>query len=126
MSYTNALHLGTAHQEWLKILEFYEMDLAILEKRLAEVNDKNTAFESRAEVEHYQNQFIIQRNNIIELRQCINAHAHEVMIDMQKHVGRVEEHKVDEHHVIEASLLNLERIINEIRHHFNRFLAKWL
>jgi hypothetical protein len=125
MSYTNALHLGTAHQEWLKILEFYEMDLAILEKRLAEVNDKNTAFESRAEVEHYQNQFIIQRNNIIELRQRINAHAHEVMIDMQKHVGRVEEHKVEDHQVIEASLLNLERIINEIRHHFNRFLAKW-
>lgn len=126
MSYTNALHLGTAHQEWLKILEFYEIDIHILEKRLTEVNQKNTAFESRAEVEHFQNQFIIQRNNIIELRQRINAHAHEVMIDMQKHVGRVEEHKVDEHHVIEASLLNLERIINEIRHHFNRFLAKWL
>jgi hypothetical protein len=47
------------------------------------------------------------------------------MIDMQKHVGRVEEHKVVEHHVIEESLLNLERIINEIRHHFNRYLAKW-
>jgi hypothetical protein len=126
MSYTNASHLGHGQQEWLGALEFYETDLGILEKRLAEVNDKNTASVSRAEVEHYQNQFIIQRNNIIELRQRINKHQHEVVHEVQQHVGRVAEQTVEEQHLLEADMKNLEKIINELRHDFNRFLAKWL
>ena len=64
MSYTNASNLGVQHNEWLRKLEFYKEDLDILEKRLLEVSDKNTSTEARAGIEHFQNQFMIQRKNI--------------------------------------------------------------
>ena len=72
MSYTTTAHLGHDHLEWLKSIEFYEDEFDILEKRLAEIVSKNNGAEAMAGVEHFQNQFVIQRNNLDELKHSIN------------------------------------------------------
>jgi len=126
MSYTNAINLGPAHQEWLKALDFYKTELDILEGRLAEVAGKNTALEPSESAEHFQNQFIVQRNNIDELKHAINQHAHLVFEDTKQHVGRVEEGRLVDHKKIEEEMMLFEKIINELRHEFNRYAAKWI
>ena len=52
----NALH----HQgnDWLRELEFYKDELALLTTRLEEVASKNTDKDVLAQVEHFQNKFV--------------------------------------------------------------------
>ncbi|CAN5900864.1 hypothetical protein BH11BAC4_BH11BAC4_17680 [soil metagenome] len=126
MSYTNAIKLGPAHAGWLRSLDFYETELDILEGRLAEVTIKNTALDAREPAEHFQNQFIVQRNNIDKLKHAIHEHAHLVYEDIKEHVGRVQEKRVEEHAKIEGEVMQFEKVINELRHEFNTYVAKWI
>jgi hypothetical protein len=50
--------------EWTSKLNFYKDDIKIMTGRLEEVASKNSSKEVLAQVEHFQNQLIIQRNNI--------------------------------------------------------------
>ncbi|UEG49769.1 hypothetical protein LK994_14100 [Ferruginibacter lapsinanis] len=126
MSYTNAKHIGNAHQEWLNELDFFEKEIGILERRLAEVNSKNTSNESRAEVEHFQNQFIVQRNNISELKHSINENKHLVFEDAQQHAGHVKVIRMDEYKRFEDEIVASEKILYELRQEFNKYAAKWM
>ena len=126
MSYTNAINLGHAHQEWLKALDFYETELEILTGRLTEITAKNTIADAMEPAEHFQNQFIVQKNNIDELKHSINQHAHLVFEDAKKHVGRVEDTRVGEHKEIEGQVLQFEKVINELRQEFNKYATKWM
>jgi hypothetical protein len=58
----NSLHHQTS--DWLRELEFYKVELGILRKRLEEVAAKNTATAIMAQVEHFQNRFILIQEQI--------------------------------------------------------------
>ncbi len=126
MSYTNTAQLGTEHTEWLGKLDFYEAELGILEERLAEVAGKNTSLDARAGTEHFQNQFIVQRNNIAELKHAVKEEARHTLADVKQHVGLVESTRVGEHKKIEEDIKIFEKVINEIRQEFNAYLSKWM
>jgi len=126
MSYTNATNLGVQHSEWLRTLDFYKDELAILQKRLDEVAAKNTSPDAMARLEQFQNQFIVQRNNIDEYKHSINEHAHQVYEDLTHHAGKVEETLVEDHKKLEASMGQLEKIINDMRKELNAYLSKWM
>ena len=55
------------HTEWLSKMKFYTDEISILKNRLGEIASKNSDKEVLAQVEHFQNQLIIQRNNIDEV-----------------------------------------------------------
>ena len=126
MSYTNVLHLGNTQQEWLRKLDFYATEMEFLQGRLSEIILKNTHHTPLSEAEHFQNQFIVQRNNIDELKHTINVHAHLVSEDSRHHAGRVEGTLIDDQEQIEAEVTTLESIVKDIRLDFNKFLAKWM
>ena len=126
MSYTTVANCGTDHQEWLKALDFYDKELDIQEERLAEIATKNTGEEVMKAVEHFQNQFIIQRNTIDELQHNIHEHEHNVLKDVQTHVGRIETAQVQTHHAVKEEFEGFEKVINELREEFKLFLSKWM
>jgi phosphoglycerate-specific signal transduction histidine kinase len=126
MSYTTVAHCGTDHQEWLKAIDFYDNELDILEERLTEVVKKNNSEDALKGVEHFQNQFIIQRNTIDELRHNINEHAHKVATDVQSHAGRIETQQVKDHDTVKEEFESFEKVINELRDEFKLYLSKWM
>ena len=50
------------HTDWISKLKFYDDEICILKNRLSEIISKNTQKDILAEAEHFQNQFIIQKN----------------------------------------------------------------
>ncbi len=126
MSYTTVAHCGTDHQEWLKAIDFYDNELDILEERLAEVAKKNTGEEVMKGVEHFQNQFIIQRNTIDELRHYIHEHEGKVSRDVQIHAGHIETQQVVGHDNLKEEFNGFEKVINELRDEFKHYLSKWM
>ncbi|HMO32434.1 MAG TPA: hypothetical protein PKE63_14140 [Lacibacter sp.] len=126
MSTANPSILNYEHTDWLKAIDFYKEDLTILQKRLAEVSFKNTSKEAMAGVEHFQNQFIIQRNNLDELRHYINEHIQHFVQDITKHEDYVVPAIADEHARRKDEFESLEKVMADLRHEFNDFLAKWM
>jgi ribonuclease HI len=126
MAYTNATNLVSSQIEWLSTLEFYEKDLEILKKRLTEIINKNTHTEARSGAEHFQNQFIVQKNNIDELKHIIGEHAHLIYEDAKQHAGHVENKLAGKHKEIDAEIKDVEKILIELRQEFNRYASKWI
>jgi hypothetical protein len=89
--------MSNEHHDWMRALEFYKQELDILTKRLSEVSIQYTRTEVKADVEHYQNQFLIQRNNIDELMHDFKEHDTHI----QKRCGDYGTARV-EHHVSRA------------------------
>jgi phosphoenolpyruvate-protein kinase (PTS system EI component) len=126
MSFTNTAQVNTEHQEWLKGLDFYKEDIHILENRLTEIATKNTAFETRQGIEHFQNQFLVQRNNIDELRHKIKEHISTNGKKTELAAEVVENEKLAEHENLKDEYLSFEKVIKDIRQEFNIFLARWM
>ena len=65
----------TQHEEnkqWMNSLLFYTDEVKIMQGRLEEVASKNTSKEIMAQVEHFQNKLIINRESIDILKHEIN------------------------------------------------------
>ena len=118
----NSLH----HQVsgWLRETDFYKQETAILEKRLEEVASKNTAPEISAQVEHFQNRFIITKEQL-----DILAH------DLRKEESVVEEKakQAPEHtnekytpvfDKMQARMKEFTTGFADMRFEFNAFLSK--
>jgi hypothetical protein len=126
MSYKNASVLGNEQKEWISSLEFYDNDILILSKRLLEVAGKNTGKEGATGIEHFQNQFDIQRQNISDLKHRIQSNHHHAAADAKRHAGHVDELVVDINEVIASDMQTFEKTIKELRQQFNVFLSKWM
>ncbi|MBX9784597.1 MAG: hypothetical protein K2X48_15005 [Chitinophagaceae bacterium] len=126
MSFVTAASCGIEHHEWLKAIDFYDQELDILEKRLAEIINKNTGTDAMAGAGHFQNQFIVQRNNIDELRHAIREHDHKTADDAFAHGGHIHSELVSEHAGVKENFSSFEKVIKDIRSEFNDYLAKWM
>jgi hypothetical protein len=126
MSYTTATYCGTDHHQWLRSLEFYKEEFKILDERLQEIMQRNNGKETMALAEHFQNQFLIQRNNIDELKHNIHEHENLVAMDVREHAGKMKNTRVLDHDEIKAEFETLEKLIKNLRVEYNLFLSRWM
>lgn len=126
MSYTSVNHAGTDHTIWLNGSGFYKDEIKVMESRLAEVAMKNTSFEVRQGVEHFQNQFIVQRKNIDELKHEVNLYVAKLANDSKQHAGHIDTVLLPEKVRLHESYESLERIMKGLRAEFNVWLSKWM
>ena len=114
------------HNDWLKSLDFYREDLGILTGRLNEVAGKNSSNEARVGIEHFENQFEIQRHNINDLQHRIKANVHSCATDVREHAGKVNIVAAQGIEELETSVALFEETIKKLRKEFNLFLSKWM
>jgi hypothetical protein len=116
----------TENQDWLKRLDFYKEELSILNERLVELTRKNNDSNFLKEVEHFQNQFLIQRNSIDELGHNIRANENQLIQEIKHNPVAVDHRKV-EHHDAEADFIGyFEKNFANLRAEFNQFASKWM
>jgi hypothetical protein len=112
--------------EWISKLDFYKDEIAILKGRLEEITSKNNAPEVLAQVEHFQNQWIVQRNNIDEISHQVKANEASLLKEINSNPVAVD-HRKTEYHAQEQDLVNsFEKNFNDLRQEFNTFSAKWM
>ena len=126
MSYVNILKAGTDHTIWSKGLEFYRDEFDIMSKRLLSVSQKNTSEDARKGVEHFQNQFLIQKKNISDLKHEVKNYVTGLSNDAKDHGGHVDEVYIRQGNSLRERYEQLELIMNSLRHEFNEFLSKWM
>lgn len=112
--------------EWVNRLNFYKDELKIMTGRLEEIATKNSAKDVLAQVEHFQNQFIVQRNNIDEAMHAVNSHEETLQMEIKTNPVAVD-HRLVTYHAEEKEMIgSFEKVFNALRNEFIEFSSKWL
>lgn len=123
MDTKKAYALHEEHKAWLNKLNFYADDIAILQKRLEEVAAKNTSKEILAMVHHFENYFIMRKEQIDELRHGIKEH--ENFIENKVSHNPAADHLDLKDHAGERNVMeSFEKTFAETRVDFISFLSK--
>jgi hypothetical protein len=116
--------LHTEHNEWLAKLDFYTDEIKIMTSRLNEIASKNNGKEILASVEHFQNQFIVQKENIDEIRHSIKDHENYIENRVEENPASSDQRQVHDHPKMRDTMNGFEKVFNELRQEFNGFLVK--
>jgi hypothetical protein len=118
----NSLH----HQDidWLRELDFYKGEIAILTKRLEEVIVANTHTEVTSQVEHFQNKFIVLREVIDTLGHDIKGREAAVERAAERNPSHISEHSQSVNTEIFNRMKNLAADFANSRFELNQFLFK--
>jgi len=126
MSDINIQKIDHSYNEWLSSLDFYLQDLSILKNRLTEIGGKNNSGEIAKQLEHYENQFAIQKNNIEHLQHDIRNSIYEMSEDVRTKAGHVDGVFRNQFSELGDKYKAEEQVVNDLRHAFNRFSAEWM
>ena len=119
------LELHGDHVKWNNELSFYQDSIKTFENRLAEVSEEYKKLETLKKIEHFQNQFIIQRDAVSKLKNQIQKH--EIIMTMAEKEGTSEELSVGDrnyHGLIEENMESHRRLFNELKEEFYTFITK--
>lgn len=119
-----ALH--TEHQEWLNTLLFYKDDLKVFQNRLDEVAKKNNAKEVLMSIEHFQNQFKIQHEQIDILKHEINEHESQIEKSINDNPVASDHRHMDDHTDHRDKMKRFEELFSALRKELMSFLVKWM
>ena len=127
MTKTSLNNVTTAHNAWLSALRFYSEDLDIMKNRLTEIAGKYTSPEVGKMIEHYQNQFIVQQDNISRLAHDINSTVSAMSAQAKESgTGHVDAAFADSFRDLGERYLTEEKTVNELRADFNQFSSVWM
>jgi hypothetical protein len=126
MKEINIKHMNSLHSDALRSLDFYKQDIKILRNRLEEITADNTRREVAVMIEHFQSQFLIQQNNIDELKHKLHDNLSNIQNQVMEYAGFISETSSAENVDLYDQYLTIEKLVNEIRQEFNRFASKWM
>jgi hypothetical protein len=118
--------LHEEHKTWLNKLLFYKDELLIMKNRLSEVAQKNTSSEVLALVDHFNNQLIIQKEQIDILHHDIKSHESYLEAAVRMNTNAIENTKFSDHKKHRESIAVFEKIFKELREELIDFLSKWM
>ena len=124
MQTTNIKKIDNHYSEWKSLLGFYKDELEVFKNRLNEVAEKNTSREIMQMTEHFQNQFLIQAENIDILLHDINEHLHLLANDVLRHGGHINKDEMMTRDLLKSGVEKEQEIFRQIKTEFMRFLSK--
>ena len=111
---------------FMEKLFFYRDEIAIMKSRIAEIASKNSSNEVMVQVEQFQNQLIIQDNNIDMIKHDVGQSEKSLEAAINKNETAVDHRKVEDHLAAREGVNSFEKNFNELREELKRFLAKWM
>jgi hypothetical protein len=124
MQTTSIKNVTNEHAEWKSTLGFYKDELVIFKNRLTEVAGKNNSKENMQMTEHFQNQFLIQTENIDILQHDINEHLNAMAKEVQDDAGHVSKEQLVTHVKLKTRFESEQKVFTGIKKEFTAFLSK--
>jgi len=122
--YNEDLHFE--HQQWRSELAFWEDELKSFKNRLGELVTRWTDKEVLAQLEHYQNEFILHDRVIDDMQEAIEQH--EIRIAAQTKTGQdaLDTILVKKHVEFRNRMEAQRQIYADLKKDFFRFLSKYM
>jgi hypothetical protein len=110
----------------MRVLDFYKIELKYLQKRLDEVAKKNTDKEIMAQVEQFQNQFILTKENMDVLNHSVKALLKNVEKLIKQKPTHFDEKSISGSGKNSQRVHDVEKQFAQMKLRFNKFLSKYL
>lgn len=116
--------LHTTHINNIKELDFCADELQTFNNRLAELVIKNTKIEVTAQIEHFQNQFIRQKEVIDILKHDINEDEKRLVNSAKQNNVATDHRHIEENSALTNRMTMFTKIYGELKNEFTRFLTE--
>ncbi|MFD0863781.1 hypothetical protein ACFQ1M_16315 [Sungkyunkwania multivorans] len=122
--YNEDLHFE--HVQWNKELAFWEDELKSFQNRLDELVQRWTDDRVLAELGQYQNQFIIHKEKIDELKEEIEAHELSIAEHLKKSENVIDRVHYRYHLAFRERMETQRDIYSDLKRRFFDFLSKYM
>lgn len=121
----SSLHLE--YQLWTRELIFYKEEIKIFEDHLQMLLKRNNKNGVPEQVEHFQNQFILQKEVIDFLKHDLGVSERQLARFAHDLSGDgIETIKMDNHGKLRERMSTFRKIYKEMKHEFRQFEAEWM
>lgn len=123
------IYVGDLHHEhmmWLNTLNYRKEEVALLERRMEDIVRRSDEKEVMAELEHFQNQYIREREVIDELSHDIKIHDKLVTQEAKEHPIAVDHRNVVAHKLLKDRMATFEKLSSELRDEFMGWVERWM
>jgi len=114
------------HKLWRRELLFWEDELKSFNLRLDELVNRWTNKEMLAQLEHYQNQFVLQGNAINQLQDEINNHETDIAVSTRQGKDLLDTILVKKHIEFRNKMEVQRHIYRDLKKEFFNFLSKYM
>jgi predicted nucleic acid-binding Zn-ribbon protein len=111
---------------FMEKLFFYKDEIAIMKTRIAEVASKNSSKDVLAQIEHFQNQLIVQNDNIDRIKHEVVQCEKTLEANINKNETAADHRKVADHALERKLVESFEKHFNGLRAELKTFLATWM
>jgi hypothetical protein len=120
-----SLHLE--YQLWVRELIFYKEEIKIFESHLEELVSRNTRQGVQVQIEHFQNQFICQKEVIDILKHKLNISERQLaafVYDLSG--GVIDSIRMDNHSELREEIQTFRKLYKKLKTDFRYFETEWM
>lgn len=114
------------HNQWRRELFFWEDELRSFQNRLEELVKRWTKKEMLVQLEHYQNQFILQEEVINDLQEAIQLHEISIAAANKKGKDLLDTVLVKKHIEFRNKMEVQRHIYKDLKKEFFKFLTRYM
>ena len=114
------------HQQWSSELAFWEDELKSFKNRLGELVTRWTDKEVLAQLEHYQNEFILHGGVIEDLQETIEQHETRIAAQTKTGQDALDTILVKKHLEFRNRMETQRQIYADLKKEFFRFLSRYM
>ncbi|MGS0527116.1 hypothetical protein ACU8V7_20155 [Zobellia nedashkovskayae] len=122
--YNSDLHFE--HKQWESELAFWKDELKTFNDRLGELQTRWTDKDVLAQLEHYQNEFILHGNVIEDLQETIEKHELNISEHSNDKADSMDVPMFNTHTEIREKMEIQRQIYADLKKNFFRFLSKYM
>ena len=129
MEKTKRKHLSDLHFEhqlWSMEAGFYIDELKIYQNWLEEIAAKNTDKDVLVQVEHFQNQFIIQKDQLATVNHEVKEHEHWLSSYAEQHPVAIDHRYFEDHGILRDKMDTFKTLYKGLKSDFIRFVDHWM
>jgi len=114
------------HENWQRELDFWGDELKSFHLRLEELINRWTDHEVLAEIEKFQNQFMIQEKEFYSLKDQIAMHEKNMAAHYEKNEDVLNEMFVSQHLALREVMETERSLYDNLKKDFFRFMTKYM
>jgi len=119
-------NLHFEHENWNRELNFWEDELASFQNRLEELAVRWTDKSVLAQVELFQNQFLLEKEAINSIQDQIEMHETNMADHYEKNEDVLNKDLVEKHLKLRERMENERELFNDMKNKLFRFLTKYM
>ncbi len=115
------MEMHAEHSEWQNKIRFYRDEIKRLNQQLSDMITKGTPPQILASVEHFQNQFILQNENLDIMRHDFKQHENQIESIQKGGQDTGESSLSGNHDAHREKLTRFEKVFHDLRNEFASF-----